>query len=433
MYSILYHFSLKIFNMCMPIYLTTKVADTLDILYKIERLFMSITSLLLLLSKYIAFSLHKIVVPFHILIKIHRGICMITISLCMIVKNEEDNIGDCLASVLGIADEIIVVDTGSTDNTKNIVKKYTDHLYDFTWQDDFSAARNFSFSKATMDYCMWLDADDRIKQDAQARLLAWKKQTDGTVDVAMLPYASGFDEKGNVAFCYYRERLLKRDSGFMWKGRVHEAIEVYGKIEYLDICIEHHSKKRAYSKRNLNIYQAMYRKGEPFEARDSFYYARELYYHKQYENALDEFRDFLRRKDAFIENQAEACRIAAYCCYALDNEKEALHFLLKGLTVCVPSGELCCDIGKHFMDRKEWEQAIFWFEGALHAPMREQAGGFVQKENYGYIPCVQLSVCYERMGLREQALNYHNKAGIYKPYGTEYLKNQTYFYPANKE
>ena len=78
-----------------------------------------------------------------------------TISLCMIVKNEEDVIERCLSSAKDVIDEIIIVDTGSTDSTKSIAQKYTDKVYDFKWCDDFSKARNFSFSKATMDYCMW--------------------------------------------------------------------------------------------------------------------------------------------------------------------------------------------------------------------------------------------------------------------------------------
>ena len=74
---------------------------------------------------------------------------MITISLCMIVKNEEKVLARCLDSIADLMDEIIIVDTGSSDNTKEIAKKYTDKIYDFTWIDDFSAARNFAFSKAT--------------------------------------------------------------------------------------------------------------------------------------------------------------------------------------------------------------------------------------------------------------------------------------------
>ena len=77
------------------------------------------------------------------------GFYMVSISLCMIVKNEESILERCLDSLHGLMDEIIIVDTGSTDNTKQVALKYTNQVYDFSWCDDFAAARNFSFSKAT--------------------------------------------------------------------------------------------------------------------------------------------------------------------------------------------------------------------------------------------------------------------------------------------
>ena len=80
----------------------------------------------------------------------------------MIVKNEEKVLARCLESVKDIVDEIIIVDTGSNDKTKEIAYRYTQNVYDFEWAQDFSAARNYSFSKATKDYQMWLDADDII-------------------------------------------------------------------------------------------------------------------------------------------------------------------------------------------------------------------------------------------------------------------------------
>ena len=85
---------------------------------------------------------------------------MITVSLCMIVKNEEQILQRCLDSLAGLMDEIIIVDTGSTDATKEIAAKYTDKVYDFVWIDDFSAARNFAFSKAGMEYIYSADADE---------------------------------------------------------------------------------------------------------------------------------------------------------------------------------------------------------------------------------------------------------------------------------
>ena len=74
---------------------------------------------------------------------------MVTISLCMIVKDEEEILARCLDCVADLMDEIIIVDTGSTDKTKEIARRYTDKIYDFKWENDFSAARNFAFSKAT--------------------------------------------------------------------------------------------------------------------------------------------------------------------------------------------------------------------------------------------------------------------------------------------
>ena len=99
---------------------------------------------------------------------------MATLSVCMIAKNEAEVIGRCLDCVKSFADEIVVVDTGSTDNTKEIASRYTDNVYDFKWINDFAAARNFSFSKATKDYVMWLDCDDIIDEHNQLAIQAVK-------------------------------------------------------------------------------------------------------------------------------------------------------------------------------------------------------------------------------------------------------------------
>ena len=88
-----------------------------------------------------------------------------TISLCMIVKNEERYIKMCLENALDLVDEIIVVDTGSTDNTINIINQFEDKviLVKYEWKNDFSDARNLSLEKATGDWILILDADEKIK------------------------------------------------------------------------------------------------------------------------------------------------------------------------------------------------------------------------------------------------------------------------------
>ena len=89
------------------------------------------------------------------------------LSVCMIVKDEADKLPLILGDIRGVADEIIVVDTGSTDETIEIAKSAGAQVFDFPWCDDFSAARNYSLDQATGDMVLWLDADDRISQQAR--------------------------------------------------------------------------------------------------------------------------------------------------------------------------------------------------------------------------------------------------------------------------
>ena len=160
---------------------------------------------------------------------------MISVSLCMIVKNEEDVLERCLKSVAGLVDEIIIVDTGSTDRTREIATHFTNQIFDFPWQDDFSAARNEAFSHASMDYCMWLDADDVFLEEDQKAFLNLKETLDPTVSVVMAPYHTGFDERGRVTFSYYRERLIKNRAGMCWVGAVHEVVAPVGNVLYLSL------------------------------------------------------------------------------------------------------------------------------------------------------------------------------------------------------
>ena len=99
---------------------------------------------------------------------------MATVSLCMIVRNEEKVLARCLDSVRGIADEICITDTGSTDKTREIARKYGT-VQAFPWCDDFSAARNFSFAQARMDYTLWLDADDVLLPSDRQNCLCSKR------------------------------------------------------------------------------------------------------------------------------------------------------------------------------------------------------------------------------------------------------------------
>ena len=141
---------------------------------------------------------------------------MTTISLVMIVKNEEKFLERCLDSVKNLMDEIIIVDTGSTDKTKEIAKKYTDKIYDFEWVDDFSAARNFAFSKATMDYIYSCDADEVIDEENRMRFMNLKMALVPEVEIVQMHYVENGKSSVLNSKSEYRPKLYKRQRSFTW-------------------------------------------------------------------------------------------------------------------------------------------------------------------------------------------------------------------------
>jgi glycosyltransferase involved in cell wall biosynthesis len=119
----------------------------------------------------------------------------------MIVKDEQDVLEIALSSVKGFADEIIIVDTGSNDNTKKIARKFTNKIYDFKWIDDFSAARNFSLSKATGNWILVLDADEVIDPENLK-----KSSFDPNMDAILLLQRDYTKNKNSFRFSYLKER-----------------------------------------------------------------------------------------------------------------------------------------------------------------------------------------------------------------------------------
>lgn len=359
---------------------------------------------------------------------------MASVSLCMIVKNEEEALERCLGSVAGVVDEIVVVDTGSSDRTKEIAAKFTEKIYDFPWIDDFAAARNFAFSKGTGDYLMWLDADDVVRESERKKLLLLKERLEtDPVDVVMMRYTIAFDEKGNSTFSFYRERLVKRCRAALWVGRIHEVIVPFGHIVKEDIRIEHRKLKPSDPDRNLRIFERMLEEGEPFGARELYYYGKELYYHKRYQEAAEVLGRYLELPDGWVEDRLDACRHISYCFSELSENRKALWALLRGLEFRVPRAELCCDLGGWFFREKRYEEAVFWYRQALKDKEKADGNGFIQEDCHGYLPCLQLCVCYDKLGKFRLAERYNTLAEKYKPGTAACEFNRNYFESKRQE
>ncbi|MGO4375836.1 glycosyltransferase family 2 protein, partial [Paenibacillus sp. MCAF20] len=193
---------------------------------------------------------------------------MITISLCMIVRNEEQKLGRCLSTVANAVDEIIIVDTGSTDGTLAIAAQYTKRIYHFEWINDFGAARNESFRYATKDYILWLDADDWLDERERIKLESLKEELDSAVDAVIMDYWLDFDPLGQPTTVVKRHRLVKRSRQFKWHDPVHEQLAVQGNVILSDIAVCH-GRVHSNSDRNLLIYEALLEKGTKLNSRQT--------------------------------------------------------------------------------------------------------------------------------------------------------------------
>lgn len=340
------------------------------------------------------------------------------LSLCMIVKNEEDVLARCLESVKTAVDEIVIVDTGSTDKTREIAPRYTDLVFDEPWQDDFSAARNAAFGKASGDYLLWLDADDVVLPCHLERLLKLKERlVNENADVAMCRYESGV--------IFWRERILRNCPSARWVGHVHECISPFGKLIRDDFTVTHLSSDKERGTRNLHIYQK-WRAKENFGSRDLFYYGRELYYNKLYTESIAVLEEMLRG-DGWYVNKIEACKILAGCYSAKGDGKATLGALFQSFCYGLPRGGICHAIARELQNENKLREAIYWYEAALACPDFSCEGDFDSPEERTLFPLLGLVCCHARLGNTQAALDCHARARALAPQHPSVVHNQTYF------
>lgn len=349
---------------------------------------------------------------------------MITISLCMIVKNEETVIARCLDSVKDLVDEINIVDTGSSDRTKQIVSTYTERVFNFSWTDHFADARNYSFQQATKEYVLWLDADDVFMQEDREKFIALKQQLTSDCDAVTMDYHLSFDENDQVASSLKRHRLVKRENNFIWIGAVHEYLSVSGNIFDSEVAVTHLPLSHDCN-RNLRIYENQLASGEILSPRDTFYYANELADHQEFKVASLYYQEFLDSEAGWMEDNIRACFRLADCYQRLGRLKEALAATLRSLSYDAPRPEACCRLGYHFMEKANNEAAIKWYLQALQTQESSNLS-FHNKAFSTWLPHLQLCVLYDRLQAYEVAYQHNEAARLYKPDHPSIKHNKSY-------
>lgn len=325
---------------------------------------------------------------------------MVTISLCMIVKNEEAVLKRCLDSIADLMDEIIIIDTGSKDRTKEIAASYTSKIYDFKWTNDFSAARNFSFSKAGMNYIYTADADEILDETNRKRFLRLKSVLLPEIEIVQMKYVT--ESEFNTVLNSkkeYRPKLFKRLRTFTWIDPIHETVRLNPVIFDSDIEILHRPQT-LHSKRDFSIFIKAFECDGQFSPKIQTMYAKELL-------KTGDFKDFLDAKPIFLsilehdfsdEARKEAACVLARVYRLEDNKNEFFKLTMKDM-LTTPCSEICYELGTYFVAQKDYEEAVLWFYNAAY-----ETESILDVHTSGDLPLLGLVECYELLLEQEKAM-----------------------------
>lgn len=359
-----------------------------------------------------------------------------SIAVCMIVKNEEKWLEQCLNSVKNLADEIIIVDTGSIDNTKKIAKKFTDKIFDYEWKNDFSDARNFSISKANSDWILSLDADESISKidfekikriteypEANAYHIVFR---DYSNNMGIFGWKSSMNDiypESKIASGYsegYVLRLFQNLKGYEFEGKIHETVQNSikknnGKIFATDIVIHHYGNLRDKDEilKKKEIYSKML--DERIETKDSkekeeyyilFELARELMIKKDLGEAKKALENSIKINPEFSKTLA---MLGAIKITERDfNEAEKL---LKEAVILEPDdSNIHSNLGIIYSEQGNFLKAIRKFERAIELNPKSADNFF------------NIGVVYLRMKKKEKATHFFEKAIELNPLYKEKLK-----------
>lgn len=347
-----------------------------------------------------------------------------TISLCLIAKDEQKNIHRLLDSVEGCFDEIILVDTGSKDKTKELAEQRGCKVYDFEWCDDFSKARNFSFSKATSDYVAWMDLDDCLEN--KEAFLMWKRHAMQHADMFLATYHYTSDKDGKPVISFVRERVFKRSIEPVWQYPIHEGIIMKPGTK-MDQVVSWSVKHMRDAEdmlqdksRNIKILQNLKDQGK-LDTRLEFYYAKELFEAGKPNEALIEFEKVIAKSDLEPHDRLLSYQYGSFSAQSLgdmikDEAREQKHFwydkaielALDGVKKEPMRAEFYVCAGDAFIKKGDLAHALPMYSAAkncLNLTGHGNVSGpiFSFADNYGKIPTLQMAKIFFNMGRLDDA------------------------------
>lgn len=325
---------------------------------------------------------------------------MVTVSLCMIVKNEERVLARCMDSIADLMDEIIIVDTGSTDSTREIAARYTDKIYDFIWVGDFAAARNFAASKATMEYIYTADADEVMNEENRKRFRDLKKVLLPEIEIVQMYYCNLGEYNTTYNFQKeYRPKLYRRQREFVWIDPIHETLRLDPVVFDSDIEIEHRPEGN-HAGRDLKALHKVYENGIRLSAKLHHMYAMELFIAGEKEDFFDAQEVFLTTMEQTgrsMDEVKEAVCVLARCFRLKKDVSRFMTYALKD-AVTEACAEICCELGAYYEEQGEILEAVTWYLNAA-----TETESILDIRTSQEIPAQGLVRCYHELGMEDEA------------------------------
>ena len=341
------------------------------------------------------------------------------LSVCMIVKNEEEVLGRCLSAASRFADELILVDTGSEDGTKEIARQYTSLLYDYPWHDSFCDARNFSFEKADGEYLMWLDADDVIDEENVDRILRLKEASFEDADAVAMLYRN-YSETGLTSY-WFRCRIFRASLHPLWKHDIHETIPIdpsWRVIFREDISVLHKKGSARDIGRNLRIFERIIREKHELDAREKSHLCGEYAANGQLEEACALYR--AERHTLTGAYLIDALHGAEYAFLQLERYEE-LYALIEEAEQRMPpiaKDKFVKGVCRRYLGDLEGAAALF--REAIAIPDDPYTLSIVETGYNDYYPFLRLAFIALKRGDTEEALRDLDMAGEKYPLAPEW-------------
>src|SRR3990172_5669262 len=286
------------------------------------------------------------------------------ISLCMIVKNEERFLGQCLKSVRRVVNEMIVVDTGSTDNTMKIAQEYGARVYQHPWEGDFSKARNLSLKYATGDWIFILDADEELAQEDIPIVTRCIRKTD--VDAYLFSNIN-FTPNGT---CHHRNIRLFRKGKVHYRGIVHNNPVLDGVASVAPVRIYHHGYNlspeemtRKYKRSEALLLKQV--KAEPQNTYARANLVRNYRLQRDYQKVIAEAEKALVSDNINLFDKQMILNDLAYARFITGDLKKAKQASLEGLTGNPCHLDFLFILGGVMVKMKKHRQAIEYFNKYL--------------------------------------------------------------------